>query len=241
MADRGQSEAVGFAAVFGIVLVTLTLVSAGGVSGLEEVRSHQQLSNTQRSFAVLADNAGAVASGTPSRATQIHLGDGTLSLNDTVEITVSGTAVGNASRSFSHTQTYEPLVYTAADSRIVYSSGALVRADRDGAVLFREPEFVLTNETVLLPLLATTHTDRTAVGGSSVLVRTARTDSELVRTNRSAYDVTLSVTSPRAAAWEAWLADNAATTCSRSGSTVTCTLRTQRLFVSVDRLAVSLG
>ncbi|MFC6974723.1 hypothetical protein ACFQL1_08550 [Halomicroarcula sp. GCM10025709] len=241
MADRGQSEAVGFATVFGIVLLTLTVVAAGGVAGLEDVRSHQQLSNTQRSFAVLADNADAVAAGAPSRATQMRLGGGTLAIGDTVEIAVSGTAVGNASRSFSHTETYEPLVYSLGDSQVGYSSGALVRAERDGAVLFREPAFVLTNETVLLPLLSTTHTDRTAVGGSSTLVRTVRTDRELVRANRSTYDVTVSVTSPRAAAWEDWLADRTATTCSRTGSTVTCTLRTQRLFVSVDHVAVSFG
>lgn len=240
MTERAQSEAVGFAAVFGIVLLTLVIVSVHGAAGVADVQSHQQLSNTERSFAVLADNVESVTgAGPPSRATQLKLGDGTLSVDDTVELTVSGTAVANASETFSYTRRYAPVVYSADGSRIVYSSGALVRADRGGAVLVREPGFVLTSDVVLVPMVRTYPTDRRAVAGGSTLVETRRTGRELLRTNRTAYDVTVSVTSPRADAWYDWLAAQSATTCTRSGSTVSCTLRTQRLYLAVEDVSVT--
>lgn len=240
MGERGQSELVGFATVFGLVVVSIALVSATGYMGLQNLESHQELTNGERSFAVLADNVEDVTEGdVPRRATRMRLGEGTLSVEGSVEVTVTGTAV-DGSGNVSVTTTLEPIVYEAGDANIVYSTGALVRVDDGRARTIREPDFVLTNETVVLPLVRTTASGNPTVGSTTALVETEQTGSKLRQTTEP-YDLTLTVTSPRAAAWERTLGDYAATDCSRSGETVTCTLTTDRAVLTVDTVRVGVS
>lgn len=241
MRERGQSEIVSFATVFGIILLAVALVSTSGYTGLQNAQEHRQLTNGEQSFAVLADNVEDVTEGgVPSRATQLRLGEGSLSMTDSVEITVTGQAVADPSRNFSYDYTLSPVEYEAGDSRIVYSAGALLRVDRGSAVMFRDPGFVLTNETVVLPLVRTYAAGTVNVGSGTVLVRAERTDSRVLRTNATAYDLTITVTTPRADAWRRSLGASPATACSQSGETVTCTMTTSRLAVTVDHVRVSI-
>lgn len=241
MSDRGQSEVIGFVMVFTIIVLMIGIVAATGFGGLQNARDHERVNNAQRAFSVLADNVEEVTSdGAPSRATEIDLAGATLSQRATVTVTVEGTHVSDPDENFSYAYEIHPIVYDAATGeRIVYSGGAVVRESDGGAVMVREPDFLLTNEQVVVPIVRTHPRGSREIGGTStVLVRTERTDRELLEARSGEYNVTLTVTSPRAAAWERHLDAKPATDCTRSGDTVTCSVRTQRVYLTVAHVAV---
>lgn len=243
MDNRGQSELVGFVLVFGLVLLTISLVTATGFVGLQNAQDHERTNNAERAFTVLADNVEDVTRhGAPSRATEIQLADAKLSTEETESITISGERVSNASENFTYTYTVHPVVYdSGTGTEIAYSSGAVVRRDAESAVMLREPNVVFTDDAVVVPIVRTYPEGSEAVGGSTtVRVRTRHADTELLRTKEAEYNVTVEVTSTRADAWERYFASDPATDCSRSGDTVSCDVTTDRVYVTVEHIGVSL-
>lgn len=241
MPDRGQSEVVGFVLVFGIIVLTIGVVAATGFGGLQNARDHEHANNAQRAFVVLSDNVDDVTQeGAPSRATEIDLGEATLSQREAITVTVEGTDRTDPSENFSYSYEIHPIVYDAGTGeRIVYAGGAIIRETEGGEVMVHEPDFLLTGERVVVPIVRTFPRGPQQVGGTStVLVRTERTDSEVLESVSGDYDVTLNVTSPRAAAWERHLASKPVTDCTRSDDTVSCSVRTRRVSLTVDHVAV---
>lgn len=236
MRNRGQSELVGFVLVFGIIVLTITVVTATGYVGLQNAQDHERANNAERSFVVLADNVDdVVTGGAPSRATEIKTADGTLSVAEPVTVTVT------ADGSVVHEAEIQPIAYELdSDSTIVYSGGAVVRESDGGQVMVREPDLLLSDEVVVVPIVRTTADGNQNLGGSTTaLVRTERVGNETVYANENGTDLTINVTSPRAAAWKAYLEDEPATDgCSISGDTVTCDVTTRRAYVTVKRIVV---
>lgn len=237
MRDRGQSELLGFAFIFGIVLLTITLVVTTGYVGLQNAQEHEQTNNAQLAFTVLADNLDDISRhGAPSRATELKLSDATLSTGDPVTITVSGD-------DFTYNETVHPIVYDSrSGTEIVYSNGALLRQDDESTVLTRDPNFVLTNDTVIIPIVDTYSDKDESIGvsgQSTVLVQTRHANSELHHETEGVDEITLEITSPRADAWEHYLSEEPATDCTRNDDTVSCTVTTERVYISVDQIAVT--
>lgn len=242
---RGQSEAVGFALVFGMIVATIALVSVAGYGGLQDARDAREVDNAERAFAVLGDNVDDVARhGAPSRATELKLAGAEVYLGDPVTFNVTGHATGSAA-TFGYERSVRPVVYDAdAGSRLVYTAGAVIREDRGGTIVTQRPNLVLNRRRTTFQLVQTRpslDTTRSVGGTSTVLVRTGRADAEVLRANATEYDLTLTVTSPRADAWERYLDGMADVTCTRPSSrTVSCTLTTDRVYVSVVRVDVTL-
>lgn len=239
---RGQSEIIGFVLVFGMVMLTLGLVAATGYAGLEDARDFERANNAERGMGILAANVDDVAEGAPSRATELKLDGAKLAVADPVSVTVSGERVGDPTESFSYSTSVRPLVYDpgiGTGTRVHYTSGAVLREEPHGAVMVRPPELVLTNEAAVVPLVRTTVPGNRSLGGTTTaLVEANRGEERVVRSTTTAYELTLSVTTPRADAWYRYLAAHSATTCSRSGDTVTCTLTADRIAVSVTDVRV---
>lgn len=148
----------------------------------------------------LSDNVdGLIRAEAPSHATEVDLDGSRLSLGDPVTVTVSGTSVDGSDPNFAETTQLRPLVYRAAEgTELVYLNGAVVRDDGHGSAVIGRP---ISSEQVVLALVRFEAADRTdAVGGDSVVtVGTARNGSSVVAAG-GAYDVTIEMTSPRAAA-----------------------------------------
>lgn len=97
--------------------------------------------------------------------------------------------------------------------RIAYEAGAVIRTDDGDSVMVSEPEFIINETRSNLPLLRTTSPpDGNSVSGdSTVLVRgfieCRSTECQTVRELelfKDGGDVTVTVTSPRYDAWEAY-------------------------------------
>lgn len=243
MSERGQSEVLGFVAVFALIVITITLVSVTGFAGLENEQKFAQTNNAQRALTLLGDNVDDVTrDGAASRTTAVKLADATLSLEETTTVTVSGERTANASENFTQSYTLHPIIYdSGSESRIAYSASALIRESQEGEVVVRQPNFVLTEDTVVIPIVRTYPEGVKKIGSSTtVRVRTVARDRKVIRADRAEYEITLKITSPRTAAWQRSLESHSATNCSRSDNTVSCTITTKHVAVAVTDVAVLL-
>jgi hypothetical protein len=78
------------------------------------------------------------------------------------------------------------------------------------------------------------------IGGTTTAhIRTLRAGTELYQANRTAYDLTVTVESPRAQAWADSLDRGQGTSCSlQSPTRASCSLTTDRVYVSVAHVDV---
>lgn len=244
MRDRGQSEVLGFVFIFGIVILAIGLVVTTGYVGLQNAQDFERTNNAERAFDVLADNVDDVTQrGAPSRATELRLSDARLSTGEPVTITVSGERVSNSEEEFTYTETIHPIVYdSGTGTEITYTNGALLRQDDGSGVMIRDPNFVLGDDVVVVPVVRTYPADDESIGvsgQSTVLVRTSHSDSDLHHETDGEYHVTIEVISPRADTWEQSLSEEADCDLIDEDS-VQCTVTTNRVYVSVDRVGVTI-
>jgi len=202
-ADRGVSEVISFALVFSLIAATVALVYVSGIGGLENTRSSEQVNNAERAFDVLADNIGDIhRQAAPSRATEIKVSDAQMEFGDPVRVnvTIRNKMGGNVS-----VIEYQPIVYSAdGGTDLLYSNGALFREDPSGAVMDKNPPFLLTydadndEKTLILPVIETRNAGVESTGSQrTVLVRTllatrevtiAEDDPESIRFNTTGDD-----------------------------------------------------
>lgn len=106
--------------------------------------------------------------------------------------------------------------------------------------MIRDPNVVLTDDVVIVPIVQTYPADGDAIGvsgQSTVLVQTRHAESDLYEHDAAGgYEVTVEVDSPRADAWERYFPEDCR---DRTGDTVTCTVETDRVYVPIDRIAVA--
>lgn len=225
---RAASETIGFVFVFAIIVAMISTVYAVGFEGLQDIRDAEQVNNAQRAIEVLRDNVEDIAvRGAPRRATEIKLANAEIRSGTvaTFEIEVQGHS----------TLSYEvqPIVYDDdARGQIVYSNGAIFRQGDGGSAMTHSPHFVIGSNRVVLPIVQTwvegvepPGASASLSGSSTVLVTT---DSEnrgvpIHNTSDEGKDVTITITSSRADAWDQYLSDQGMS-CSISGDQVTCTL-----------------
>ncbi len=204
---RAVSDTLGFVLIFGIIVSTTAVVYVGGFDALTGARDAQQFANTERAFDVLDSNVDDLAvHGAPSRTTEVLLSNGALGFGNSVTFNVTTADSGY------YEATTRPLVYRADDGdRLVYSNGALFRQYGDRAVLFGEPR-VSAGDRTLVPLVVTraASSEISTDGTRRLLVRTDVTSRDVARFTTA---TNLTVTSPRAGAWEQYLEDELGANC----------------------------
>lgn len=203
MHRRAQSEVIGFVLVFSLVVSLVAIISVFGFGALEDTRDQEELKNAERAFDVLADNMADIhQEGAPSRATEISLQSADLYVGDPVNfnITLSGPEK-NLSRPL------EPIVFGIGETDIVYVGGAILRDQRDGGFMVKEPPFLISSDRLVLPIIETRQkAGASSVSGGTIRIRAVRVDrqyiNDMVR-NPSPYNsAIINVTSPRSEIWE---------------------------------------
>lgn len=195
--DRGVSDTVGFVLVFALVTATISVVFVGGFSALDAAQEAERDANVERAFDVLADNVDDIdRRGVPSRGTEIQLAGGTLQHGDGTRIEVNSTEWNE-----SVVVSTRPIVYSGDDTEIVYEAGAVVRSDGDSSVMLSEPNLV-NGSTVILPIIDVGATGQSVGGERTVLVVADSSKRGTVDRTSDVSDLTVSITSPRADAWE---------------------------------------
>ncbi|WP_435117512.1 DUF7289 family protein [Halolamina sp. C58] len=223
---RGVSETVGFVLVFSLVLLTVGTVLTVGYGGLQDVRDAERVNNAQRAFDVLANNIEDItARGAPSRGTEIRLAEASLGRGEPTILNIS--ADWGASNFSTGNDSLGSIVYEAEGTQIRYAAGAVTRVQSDGSVMLVDPNFVISDRRVILPVVELVVEQRSIAGSRTVLVRSVRND-RTVELDREAVDrFELNVTSPATDAWEGYLEDEGMN-CSR--------LDDDRLACSIENL-----
>ncbi|GAB6862347.1 hypothetical protein ACFR97_07315 [Haloplanus litoreus] len=255
MTDRGVSDVLSFVLVFSLITASVGLVSVVGLESLQTARDAERIDNGERAFEVFADNQrDIVHGGAPSRATEIKLAETTLTLTTASDAELelaNGTSAGTAeSRPLTFGRTGDSNELT---SGVVYEMGAVIRVDRDGAVMRRRPPFQFDeNRTVIhyVTLESRTGNPQRRAGSTTVLVRGVRGTTAVLAHEEPTGNVTFTVdTEPRRAeAWKRYLDDEladmtpGATACDppAANGTVTCTFRTDDLRVARTTIRVAI-
>lgn len=195
--NRGQSELVGFLLIFSAAIVIVALAAVAGFVGVDAAQDFQKTNNAEQAFSALDNDIDDIVHhGAPSRATEIGLTDAQLSVEETESITIEWNEGESVSAETS------PIVYDADGTTITYHSGAVIRQDGEHPVLLRKPDFVIENETLLLPIIRTIPEQAGAVGGRTDVTLESRHDgSAVLVSNESVDEVSVTVTTEQADAW----------------------------------------
>jgi hypothetical protein len=241
MTERGQSEVLGFVVVFGIIVASVSLLTVAGLGELGDVRDAQRVDNVHESLKVLADNVDElVVNGAPVRETEIRLAGGDLAFGEPVTITVSGHAASDRNRNFSYGITSRPLVYRAGTGqRVVYSSGGVFWQHRGSASMTNGRPILLSSDRSTVSVVQTRRgSGSVGVGGSgTALIRARRVVTDLYQVNGTAYDVTIRIDSPRAAAWKRQLSARSDVTCrTPEPESMACSFDSEAIAVGVVRI-----
>ncbi|WP_281193682.1 hypothetical protein [Halorubrum sp. F4] len=212
--ERGVSDVVGYVLVFALVTATITSVFAIGMGGIEDRRDAERVENVERAFEVFDDNVRDLERyGDPSRATEVRLSGGELSLSSKTNVTVeqvhNGTRVSeNVTRANSSAVTY-----TRGETTIGYDMGARFRTDGNTTLFRSEPRFVSaengSNRTVIT-VVRTRSGDgpETATGEGTVQISASVGEVrrfEFPEENVGPYDIRVRIDSSRANAWGRYL------------------------------------
>lgn len=245
--DRGQSELLGFLLIFVAVVLTIALVSATGFVAYDNATEYQRTANAEQAVATLANDVDDVTGGgAPSRATEIGIADASLSI-ETNE-TDFALEVDGEELDLEGENTTGSIVYDAGGgTTIAYRSGAVLRQDDGNSVMLRDPDFVVSNETVVLSIDRITGPDSGPVGGTSAVdVRTRDAGTIVVAEDEAVDDnVTIELSTPHADAWSRYFEqfedEGPVTDVGDDGNTVEVTIETERLYVTVNRVDVTFG
>lgn len=229
--ERAVSELVGFAVVFGVVVLSISLVYTFGVGALTEVQSGEAVDNAGRAFDILADNMADIhRNRAPGRSTELEFESGELTTTGRVTMTVNTTTT--PSKSFAAT----PMSYTRGEEGLHYATGAVIRTNRDSAAMVNDPPFRFSDERVVISFVETKPVgNTTSIGGGTVRVegRWGGTNVEVIETN--GVNFTVSVTSPHHETWRRYferqeLRPESCDT-DAANNTVVCRYKTDELFV----------
>lgn len=243
LSDRGVSDVLGFVVVFGVVAVSITLMYTFGLGALDAIQHGEAMENSERAFDILADNMADIHNHrAPGRSTELQFGGGQLSTTGQVDLVVN---VTGGSNNFSHSYGIAPIAYHSRETGFHYVSGAVVRTERDAAMVVNDPPFTFTEERVVLSVVDTKATGETAsIGGGGTIRVTGRGQGQsslLVATDVGSVNV--SVTSPRHRAWARYFKNQGCDTVATDqvNDTVTCEFMTDEVYLRRTAINVELS
>jgi len=238
--ERSLSDVLGYILVFSLVLMSVLLVTVGGLATIEDARDTEQAQNAERAFEVVADNFAAIYErNAPSRATELDLGDSEIFYDSAVGITVS---TGDGRELVSRELT--PVEMRIDDERrLVYEAGAVFRHSEAGVTMVREPPFMISEDRTHVPIIQTTSSTVESAGSTTVLLRGVSTERSVAVPNEDFSQLRIEIASPRFEVWERHLSENTALDCETDPvvDTVTCELdNPSSVHVTVQQIDLSL-
>jgi hypothetical protein len=240
MGDRAVSEILGYALVFSLVIVTVSIISVSGLSGYQNAQDFERQTNAEKAYDVMHNNIEDIYyKGAPSRATEIDLGETQLYLGDPVviNVTVNGTEEVNVSS--------RPIVQNLGDDRhLVYEAGAVFQTSSQGGIRKREPAMTLGSDRahIIVPNISQGG-EKSGLGNGIVRVRARLLGQSLEYQNTTGdieVNVTIETTTTRADLWREYFESKALFdgTCGGSGGTVWCETTVEELYVVQSDISI---
>lgn len=236
--DRAVSDVLGYVFVFAIITITIAVVYSVGITGLADVREGQQLNNVETGFEVLDHNIEDITErGAESRATEIRLSGGTLSVGQPINLHVktNSTAAAACNETRKTTISARPIVYRKGNQRVIYSVGATFRSDGTKSTMIAEPGWVVKEKSSIVPVMTTNTVGSTSTGGDVSILLVVRERGHKLRCefeDPGPTRVNVTIESPRAPAWERYFEDQGYTIASSSTNRVVTKFTTRQFYLT---------
>jgi hypothetical protein len=218
--ERAVRNLIGLTLTFSIIVVSVGLTATVGYQQLDDVSQAERVENARAGFEGVAASLERLQQQRSVVATtELDLAGGSLTVTDGTTMTL------RATENFNRTVPTGGLRYRVGDTSFTYEAGALFRTDNRGnSLMISRPTMSCTSERAVVSVVSVEPDSSTQFGGEVVsLSATAETSELLYPLNRtgtdtatSAEEANLTVTSPRAGAWERYFETNGNWT--RSGS-----------------------
>jgi len=245
--DRAVSDLVGFILSFSLILLSVSVVYTGGFAAINDQQEAEQIRNTERAISVLAENFDDIERGAaPTRAGELQLSGGTLSVNRSGRFTV---LVGVDNGTAPETVRTGALSYTHRGTDISYENGAVLRTDEEYGFMSREPTITCQDDKAVVSLveiyprgnLTSVSTDGsvlvTVEKQGTALYYPSRENKTVVNRADEAHSVTIRIDESRHQdAWERWFDERAGWNQTAEG--YTCEAET--VFVRTTKVGVRL-
>lgn len=239
MPDRGQTETLGFALVFALMISSVILTFTVGYAGLQDIRGVERVNNAERAFEVFADNVEDITlRGAPSRATEVKLAEASLHAEEEIDIRVADPDHG-----FNQSYSVTPIVFDPDEpGQITFEQGAVIRTRHESGRVVHESTLVTNQNRTILPVVRTRldSDSKASIGGDgTVLIRTTHGNTKLLHSSDTPDNrVWFNITSPRASEWVSYLDDRDAVDCSVGSGTASCSVTTDRVHITLVRINV---
>lgn len=205
--ERGVSELLMFMFVLTIGLTVTFGTFVYGVSELSSLSDDQSIEQAQTELEDVQSDFDALRSDAPLRHTELHLGDGSLEVDDSDLTEIQFTLDGPGKTETGTVET-APLAVQVDNRAAVFEHGAIVADENSGSAVLANPLFDIRDERTELPLfeISQASAGNSLTGGSATLVN-YRSDKTVswVDPSREGYNspvtVTLVVESSRYRAW----------------------------------------
>lgn len=221
--SRGQSEVIGFALLFALVISAIGATIALGGPALLDAQNTQSELNIERAYQQTDRHLSATTTAPTPQELTLTLPDGRLALDQQTNITISTAAV-------THNVSSDPLVYTPprGQTEHIYDGGLYIREDGNTSQQVQAPSLTTTTAggqaQTSFTFYQTTAAAPGYTGPREFIVLTNQSGSAPTQTTtvQAADNPTITVTSPAARGWETVFTESPVFTgVSRTNQTVT--------------------
>lgn len=204
--ERAVRNIIGLTLTFSIIIVSVGLTATLGYQQLDDVSQAERVENARAGFEGVAASLERLQQQRSAVATsELDLSGGSLTVTNGTTMTL------RATENFNRTVSTGGLRYRVGDASFVYEAGALFRTDNRGnSVMIARPTMSCTSDRAVVSVVSVEPAAGSQFAGEYVsLSATAESSELLYPLNRTGTDsatdadeANLTVTSPRARAWE---------------------------------------
>lgn len=157
------SEALDFAVLLGVILISISLIGVAGYPILKKVQESNYIENTKQSFIVLAERVNKVVLGqAPSQSVELKLYGGTLSVDMSSNITVNLTNSTGGAETFYG----EGSIESTIDSTIIAYEGTGVWANYQNVNTLMVSKPLISNQSNVLLIPVVSILGTSSIGGA---------------------------------------------------------------------------
>lgn len=217
--DRGQSEIVGWVIVVGLIVASISLVTFNGVPALNQEQEAQKVQSIESVFGLLQGSFDEISSREAEvRSTQMDITGDSVTILQSFDNPTLGQRSYRINVSIVNDDgeqlcpetvcntSYKPIRFASDENAVTYANGGVMRVSPGSqtAAMIHRPDWVRTNQTLLLPVLPT-RGQGSFVGTGTVDVQgEAVARKSVVVRNSSGLNVTVNVTTRRPVAWRTY-------------------------------------
>ncbi|MHC1572397.1 MAG: DUF7289 family protein [Methanosarcinales archaeon] len=237
--EDGVTETIGFIFIFGIVILSMSLIYAMGYPQLQSNMAANVFESTEQSFIVLQSNMKRVAlDQVPLKNLKIKLHDTTISTTNDSNITVYYNGTPQPSLSC---QTGE-IKYLKDERVLTYENGGVWKTYPGGKVMVSHPHIYSTTmeDTNFTTISVISINGRGSVGGKGVATIRMEHNNTTTNITETAVNLTLQINTTYSQQWSNYLNETGFTTTSLTETGLSATRNETRVIVAVHVVDVEI-